>query len=224
MRIWGLSYITEEEAEIMADLEIIGGPNSNYVRSIRMLCEEKGVAYKLTPARPHSPDVNAIHPAGLIPCLRHGGVALFESAALAVYIDNAFAGPKFLPTDAVGAALCMQWTSYGNAKVDHWIMRQFVVPTAFADKEKGPDMAKINAAVPEIEKIVAVLDKALAATGYLCGASLTYADMNVIPMLDYGMKFPATKAIIGRHASLSAYHAKLTVRESFAKITAPPRD
>lgn len=207
----------------MAELEIIGVPMSNYVRSIRMLCEEKDVAYKLNPAFPHSPDVNTIHPAGQVPCLRHGDVALFESTALAVYIDNAFAGPKFIPADAAGAALCTQWTSYGNAKVDHWIMRQFVVPTVFADKEKGPDLAKINAAVPEIEKIAIVLDKALSATGYLCGASLTYADMNVIPMLDYGMMFPATKAIIAGHANLAAYHAKLTVRESFTKTAPPPR-
>ena len=58
----------------MAELEIIGAPFSNYVRSIRMLCEEKGVTYKLTPSRPQSPEVRAIHPAGQIPVMRHGNV------------------------------------------------------------------------------------------------------------------------------------------------------
>ena len=51
----------------MAELEIIGIPMSNYVRAIRMLCEEKGVPYKLTPARPHSAEVTAISPSGQIP-------------------------------------------------------------------------------------------------------------------------------------------------------------
>ena len=78
----------------MSDLEIIGIPLSNYVRSIRMLCEEKGVPYTLVPAMPHTPDVKAIHPAGQIPCMRHGDVVLFESKAIATYIDKAFAGPK----------------------------------------------------------------------------------------------------------------------------------
>ncbi len=32
----------------MPDLEIIGVPFSNYVRAIRMLCEEKGITHTLT--------------------------------------------------------------------------------------------------------------------------------------------------------------------------------
>ena len=80
--------------ETMADLEIVGIPFSNYVRSVRMLCEEKGAPYTLVPAMPHSPDVKAIHPAGQVPVMRHGDVALFESKAIATYIDRVFPGPK----------------------------------------------------------------------------------------------------------------------------------
>ena len=118
----------------MSELEIIGVPFSNYVRSLRMLCVEKGVAYKHTSARPHSPEVNAIHPAGQVPVMRHGDVTLFETKAIATYIDKAFPGPKFIPEGAREAALVEQWVSYGNAKVDHWIMREFVVPSAFFDE------------------------------------------------------------------------------------------
>src|SRR3984893_14320083 len=53
----------------MAELEISGIALSNYVRSVRMLCEEKGVAYKLNPARPQTPEVATIHPAGQVPCM-----------------------------------------------------------------------------------------------------------------------------------------------------------
>ncbi len=207
----------------MSELEIIGVPFSNYVRSIRMLCEEKGVAYKLTPSRPHSPEVSAIHPAGQVPCLKHGDVALFESKALATYIDKAFSGPKFIPEDAKGAALVEQWVSYGNAKVDRCVMREFVVPTVFADKEKGPDTARINASIPEIEKCAKALDDAVAKTGYLVGDKLTFADMNVLPMLATAMGFPATKEIISKNKNLSAYIAKLTELPSFKNTAPPPR-
>lgn len=207
----------------MADLEILGIPLSNYVRSIRMLCEEKGVAYTLNPVFPHSPEVAAIHPAGQIPCLRHGDVALFESKALATYIDKAFPGPKFLPEDALGAARCEQWVSYGNVKVDRWVMREFVVPSIFFDKAKGPDTAKIDASLPEIEKCAATLDKALAATGYLVGGALTYADLNVLPMLATGAMFPAGKAIFDKYPNVSAYIAKLTALPSFENTAPPPR-
>ena len=207
----------------MADLEIIGVPFSNYVRSIRMLCEEKGVAYKLTPSRPHTPEVLAIHPAGQIPVMRHGDVGLFETKAIATYIDKAFPGPKFIPEDAVGAALVEQWVSYGNAKVDKWIMREFVVPQAFADKVKGPDMAKVNAAVPEIEKCCAALDKAVAKTGYLAGNSITFADMLVLPMVMTAQAFPLGKDIVPKYKSLMAYATKLTERASWKNTTPPPR-
>lgn len=207
----------------MAELEIIGVPFSNYVRSVRMLCEEKGVAYKLTPSRPHTPEVNAIHPAGQIPVMRHGDVTVFETKAIATYIDRAFPGTKLIPEDAVGAAKVEQWVSYGNAKVDKWIMREFVVPQAFADKEKGPDMARVNAAIPEIEKCCKALEEAVAKTGYLAGSALTYADLHVLPMLVTMQAFPAGKEIAAKFKGLMAYAAKLTERPSFVSTAPPPR-
>ena len=207
----------------MAELEIIGVPFSNYVLSVRMLFAEKGVAHTLTSARPQSPEVTCIHPAGQIPCMRHGDVALFESKAIATYIDKAFPGPKFIPDDALGAAEVEQWVSYGNAKVDKWIMREFVVPSVFFDKAKGPDTARINAAIPEIDKCAKVLDEALGKSPFLAGSSLSYADMNVLPMLDTVMGFPATKEVLSKYKNLTAYVAKLTELPSYKNTAPPPR-
>lgn len=205
----------------MAELEIIGVPISNYVRAIRMLCEEKGVPYRLKPERPQSPEVKSIHPAGQVPCMRHGDVTLFESKAIAHYIDNVFPGPKLFPQDTLDASKVEQWVSYVNVKVDRWIMREFVVPSLFFDKATGPDTAKINAALPEIEKCIAPLDQAVAETGYLVGGSLTYADCNVVPILAVATMFPATKDIVAKYKNLSGYISRLSARPSF-KNTAPP--
>jgi glutathione S-transferase len=205
----------------MSVLEIIGVPFSNYVRSVRMLCEEKGVAYTLTPSRPHSAEVLAIHPAGQIPCMKHGDISLFESKAIATYIDKAFPGTKYIPDDAAGAAQVEQWVSYGNVKVDRWIMREFVVPSAFFDKAKGPDTAKIEAALPEIDKCAKVLDAAVSKSPFLAGDRLTYADMNVVPMLATAMMYPAGKEVLSKYSSLMAYVTKITDMACY-KTTAPP--
>src|SRR5215470_16190765 len=85
-----------EEVEKMAELEIIGAPQSNYVCVTRIACREKGVPYTLVPARPHSPEVDAIHPFGRIPAMRHGDLELCESKAIATYIDRNFDGPKLI--------------------------------------------------------------------------------------------------------------------------------
>lgn len=207
----------------MAELEIMGVPFSNYVRSVRMLCEEKGITYKLTPSPPQSPEVKAIHPAGQIPVMRHGNVTLFESKAIATYIDRTFPGQKFIPDDTLETAQVEQWVSYGNVKVDRWIMREFVVPSVFFDKAKGPDTARIAAALPEIDKCCKALDGAVAQTGHLVGSRLTYADMNVIPMLSTLLNFPAGKDILAKYSSLSAYVARLADLPSFKNTAPPPR-
>ncbi|MGB6325161.1 MAG: glutathione S-transferase family protein, partial [Methylocella sp.] len=84
---------------------------------MRIACEEKGVAYRLTPAKPHSPEVNAIHPLGKVPAMRHGQFQLFESKAIATYADRAFPGPKLFPDDAKLSATIEQWVSVTNTGI-----------------------------------------------------------------------------------------------------------
>jgi glutathione S-transferase len=88
----------------MTDIEIIGAPQSNFVRAVRMACEEKGVAYHFTPARPHTQEVDCIHPLGKIPAMRYGDYQLCESKAIATFVDRAFPGPKLFPTTPSSAA------------------------------------------------------------------------------------------------------------------------
>lgn len=82
----------------MTELEIIG-QQSIFVRAARMVCEEKGVANRLTPARPHSPEVDCIHTFGKIPVIRYGDFHLFESKAIATFVDRAFPGPSRAVSD-----------------------------------------------------------------------------------------------------------------------------
>ena len=119
------------------------------------------------------------------------------------------------------AAQVEQWVSYVNAKVDRWIMREYVVPSLFFDKATGPDTARINAAVPEIEKYIAPLDEAIAGSGYLVDDSLTYADMNVLPMLAALTFFPTTNALLAKHKNLPAYVSRLSARPSFVNTASP---
>ncbi len=59
----------------------------------------KGRAYEHIPALPHSDEVKAINPLGLVPGMRHDGLDLVESHAITQYIDTAFDGPALVPTD-----------------------------------------------------------------------------------------------------------------------------
>jgi hypothetical protein len=91
--------MTEEKS--VPKLEIIGVPQSNYVWVVGIACHEKGVPYTLVPVVPHAPEVDAIHPLGKIPALRHGNITLAESRAICFYIDRVFSGTPLVSRDAV---------------------------------------------------------------------------------------------------------------------------
>ena len=89
----------------MAKPEIIGSARSTYTRVVRMVCEEKGVDHTLTEVALGAPELAAIHPFGKMPVLRHGEVALFESKAIAGYLDRVFPAPFVVPEEPRLAAL-----------------------------------------------------------------------------------------------------------------------
>ena len=101
----------------MTDIEIIGAPQSPFVRAVCMACEEKGVAYLLTPSMPHMSEVDQIHPLGKIPVMRYGDYQLCESKAIATFVDRAFAGPKLFPDDAKPCGKVEQWVSVTNTAI-----------------------------------------------------------------------------------------------------------
>ena len=206
----------------MADLEIIGAPQSTCVRAVRMACEEKGVAYALRPARPHSPEVDAIHPFGKVPVMRHGEFTLFESKAIATYIDRSFPGAKIIPDDVVLCAKVEQWVSAFNTAVFPILMtymRNYFFPST-ADGQ--PDRAAIEGVLPEVQSRLSMLDKAVAETKHLVGHGFTYADMNMLPALAYLRELPESGKTIAEAQNLRAYFKLHSERESFVNTIPPP--
>jgi hypothetical protein len=103
--------------------EIIGSMRSTYTRTACMVCEEKAIEYVLTEKPLHAPEIFAIHPFGKMPVLRHGDVELFESKAIATYLDRSFPPPFVFPADPHLAALAEQWVSLVNTVIDRTLVR-----------------------------------------------------------------------------------------------------
>src|SRR5437763_13569508 len=94
--------------------EIIGSARSTYTWAVRMVCEEKRIEYVLTERPLRAPELLAVHPLGKMPVLRHGDVELFESKAIATWLDRSFPAPHVFPPDPLRAALTEQWVSLVN--------------------------------------------------------------------------------------------------------------
>ncbi|MGO9037420.1 MAG: glutathione S-transferase family protein [Steroidobacteraceae bacterium] len=205
----------------MSELEIIGVPQSNFVRTVRIACEEKQVPYRLTPGVPRSPEVNAIHPLGKIPVMRHGGFTLCESKAIATYIDRVFPGPRLFPDDPMRCAKIEQWVSIANTVIIpamNAYLRCYFFPKGAGG---GPDRAVIDKTLPGVRVQMDVCNRAVAQTGHLVGADFSYADMNLLPVLAYLHECPESGEILDAAKELAQYFAGHSARASF-KATVPP--
>jgi glutathione S-transferase len=208
----------------MADLEIVGGPRSNYVWSVRIACEEKGIGYKNTAVMPHTPEANACGPTGKIPGMKHGKVALCESKAIISYLDKAFKGKKLIPSKPEQMAAVEQWCSIVNTTFDTKAFRPYIRAYFFSSNpDKSPDKAAIAAALPDMEKTFDMFEKHLAENRWLANNRFSAADILLAPMLSYLSQMPESGKLLKKRKKLNSYAKRLAKRPSVAKTTPPPR-
>lgn len=206
----------------MSDIVVYGFPLSTYVRTVRMALEEKGVPYVLEPHEPQSQEMQAIHPFGKIPAFRHGDVEMYEALGIATYIDGIFEGTALQPDDPVARGRMMQWISVVNDYVYRdmilaLIIERFVAPM----RGNEPDEEKIQAAMPRMEKEVAVFDAVLASHPFLAGDSLSLADLFLAPVMFYVGMMPEGEKLLSGRPHLAAWNQRMSERDSFA-ATLPP--
>jgi glutathione S-transferase len=203
--------------------EIIGSARSTYTRVVRMVCEEKGIDYVLTERMLGAPELRAIHPLGKMPVLRHGDVELFESKAIATYLDRSFAGAQLFPSDPRLLALTEQWVSLVNTAMDRTLIRTFLLAYIVPKTSDGkPDREAIDAVMPMVREQLRILDRAVAGSGYLVGDRFTFADINLLPILHRVGQAPEGAEALAAATNLAGYYERHAARPSFTR-TDPPR-
>src|SRR4249920_2301045 len=100
----------------MTELIVYGFPRSTFVNIVRMVLTYKDVPYKFHDLEPEmgTPSHLALHPFDRVPILRHGDFTLYETSAIAAYVDEVFDGPKLTPEHPQRRARMNQWISAVN--------------------------------------------------------------------------------------------------------------
>jgi glutathione S-transferase len=157
-----------------------------------------------------------------MPVLRHGDVELFESKAIATYLDLSFPGPQLIPTEPRLAALTEQWVSVVNTLMDRTLIRTYLFAYIAPKTADGaPDREAIEEVMPAVREQISVLDEAVAATGHLVEDRFTFADINLMPILHRVQQLPEGVEAMAAAPDLTAYYDRHAARPSFAR-TAPP--
>jgi glutathione S-transferase len=200
----------------MADITLYGASASTYVRTARLTCVEKGVSYTLEPSDLGSDAHAKLHPFRKMPAMRHGDFTLYETGAIARYIDAAFPGPALQPSDIKARAIMDQWISAASDYCYQTMIREIVIQRVLVPMRGGkPDEAMIKAAWPKTEYQLDVIEKTLAASPYLAGNALSLADLFMLPILFYVKMQPEGGPQFAKHKAISAWFDRMAARPSF---------
>jgi glutathione S-transferase len=205
---------------------VFGADYSVYVRIVRLCLVEKGVEYGLTPidvfAREGPPQrYLARHPFGRIPAFEHAGFSLYETSAIARYIDEAFGEPKLQPSGAKARARCNQLISIAdNYAYPHLVWGIYVERVSKPRRGAAADEARIAAAVPKARTCLKAMSDLMSDNLWLAGAELSLADVYAAPMFDYFLQAREGMDMICEYGNLATWWSRVAARPSM-KTTAP---
>ncbi len=202
----------------MSDIVVYGFAPSTYVRTARLALEEKGVDYELETVEFGSAALLELHPFGKIPAFAHGDVRLYETSAIVRYVDETFDGPALQPSDAGARARMNQWISAFNDYYDPLLVRVLILERLVAPiRGQETDQARIDEALPEIEKRLGVLERELDdGRAYIVGEELTLADLFFAPPIGYLRMTPESERLLANRPAIGRWFNAVSARPSFA--------
>jgi glutathione S-transferase len=215
-------------------LTIYGVYRSRAFRNI-WLATELGIPFKHVPVmqlyrlspeaakgtlHTRSPEFLKVNPNGHVPSIEDDGLVLHESLAINLYLAKKHGGP-LAPADVAEDGLMTMWSLWAATEVE---AQALTVLNHRVGKPPAERDAKIaQAAIEALRAPFAVLDAALAATGFLVGGRFTVADINVAEVVRYAMPAPELFEAAPRvKAWLAAAHARPAFKAMWAKREAEP--
>ena len=210
----------------MAHPIVYGPAMSTYVWSARLALAEKGVTHELVDVpfgtqreEPHL----ARQPFAKVPAFEHDGFALYETSAIARYVDEAFPGPALQPGDPKRRARMNQIIGIVDAYAGPSIAETILFNRVLVPRLLGgtPDEAAIAAALPCARLCLAEIDRLMEDHRFLASDHVSLADLMVIPLLYYFGNVSDGRAPMAEHPKLENWVRHMETRQSF-QVTKPP--
>jgi len=207
---------------------VFGKAESVYVRAVRLVLLEKGVPHDLVEVDAFAPsgvstDYLQRHPFGRIPAFAHGDFTLYESSAIARYVDEAFAGPILQPREPRDRARMNQVLSILDSYCYRTMVWDIFVEHVRAPMQgRLPDQQRIAAAWPKAEICLAALQDIRGAGPYLSGPALNLSDLFAAPMFGYFLQVSEAGQRMSRYPGLTEWWDMVARRPSM-RASQPPR-
>lgn len=187
-----------------------------------MTLAEKGVPCDQVEVNPFAEEVPEgyleLHPFGRVPTLVHDDLALYETAAIIRYIDEAFLGPTLQPSRPRARARMMQIISILDS-YGYWPMVRQVFSERVFDVCLGyaADEVQVQVGVEGAMRVLGALESIAQEGDQLNGHDLSLADLHLAPMIAYFIAAPEGKMALARHPKLTTWWEWVSKRESLRK-------
>ena len=201
-------------------MKLYGSLTSPFVRKVRMVLREKGIAHQfiVEGASDAAGNVARLNPLHAVPVLeRDDGEVLFDSPLLCEYLDSLTPAPRLYPAGGEPRWQALRWHALGHGVMEACVTRLL--------ESRKPEACRDAAVLVLHEgRIAAALDFAAARVptgGFLVGEQLSLADIALIVALEYvDLRYPHDWR--GRRPPLANWLASHAGRASVAE-TRPPR-
>lgn len=166
------------------------------------------------PVHTRSPQFLSVNPNGHIPSIDDDGFVLHESLAINLYLARKHGGP-IAPASVQEEGLAAMWSLWAATEVEPHSLNVLYHMVGKPPAERDADIAA--AAVEALRAPFAVLDKAVAGSGYVMGDRFTVVDLNVAEVVRHAL--PA-KGLFEANPNLQAWIARCHARPAFKAMMA----
>ena len=203
----------------MSKPRLYGISKSRALRAIWGI-EETGIDYEHVPVTFGSDSKAdgylAVNPNGRIPALVDGGLTLFESMAINLYLTKTY-GRDLYPRLASDEALAWQWSVWAISEIEP-LQMQIVVQKLFTPEDKR-DPKVSERAQRGLQRPLKVLDAALANQPWLLGPAFSVADLNVASVM---YLFKAIRLDCSEHVHVQRWLDACYARPALARALERP--
>ena len=215
--------------QAMSQVTVFGFPRSTFVKVVRLILTEKGIDYHFHDTEPemYLPVHKQRHPFRRVPVLQHGDFLVYETTAIAAYIDEVLPGRKLTPADPRQRARMNQWISnlcaYFYPYMIYHITHERLV---FPELGIPSNEAIVQRALPEVKEALDAMEHELSdGRPFIVGIDLTMADFFLLPTLYAFALAPEGKQLMPHFPKVQAWDARMDALPSVIRFNTslPPR-
>jgi glutathione S-transferase len=194
-------------------MKLLGVDRSPYVRKVRIVLEEKGIACEYVQARPSVPDSPVPHynPLAKIPVLvTDGDKGVYDSKVIVEYLDALKPEPRLVPLEIEARMEVRRWEALGDGIADATVLISHDYDRRQTDDWHQRQRLKIDRGLAAMEKDLGDREhchgERFSLADIAAGYALAYLDAS-LPQIEWR----------GAHPRLARLTVRLAERDSFRR-------